>query len=290
LADFLLFETVRVGPEKDLKEKTLMFKIKFTIVCFIIFLLPGCAAVPFGIGLIPGAPAYLSSVIGSGQSVYETAVDERSTDQQMVDAILAGHAQAELYKHKEIKADQISTYCYFGTLYLVGEYESQEQLRKIYECVDRVENKKGVISRLYLREKGSTGDFLEEQALYAELSTQLMMDFKVVSTPVTVDIVQGDVILLGVVADKEERERIMAHAMNQEGVNRVISYLYHQELSGPDPQIMTAGLPPAPDPIDEIPPPPPISKPKTRKAPPRIKKSTAPEKPVMLVTNPDRGR
>ena len=73
-----------------------MNKLKFTIIVLVIFLLPGCAAVPFGIGLIPGAPAYFSSIIGNGQSAYEMAVDERTTEQQMLDAIIEGHAQAEL--------------------------------------------------------------------------------------------------------------------------------------------------------------------------------------------------
>ncbi|BCS90029.1 BON domain-containing protein [Pseudodesulfovibrio sediminis] len=267
-----------------------MFNLKIIILVLVLLLLPGCAAVPFGIGLIPGAPAYLSSIIGSGQTVYETAMDERSTEQQIVDSIIAGHAQAELYKKKDIEAGQIDTYCYFGTLYLVGEYESQEQLRTIYECVDKVENKRGVISHLYIRDKEADTDFFEEQAKYAELRTQLIADFSVTSTPIEVDIVQGDVILLGVIADKKERDRIMYHAKNTSGVNRVISYLYHQELSGPEPHIMSAGIMATnPNTLDSIPPPSPISKPKTKKRT-RVAKKAALDHSVLAISNPDRGR
>lgn len=244
--------------------------------------------VPFGIGLIPGAPAYVSSLIGSGQSVYETAVDERTTEQQMLDAIVAGHAQAELYKNKDIRADQITAYCYFGKLYLVGEYDSQEQLKTIYQCMDKVEGKRQIISRLYLRDENQDNTFFSDQAKYAELRTQLMADFEVASTPVEVRIVQGDIILLGVIHDKEERDRIVAHAMSMEGVNRVVSYLYHQENAGPEPQIMTARLAPAPEPAGEIPPPP---KKKPKKTRPKVEKKPKPEThPVLAVNNPDRGR
>jgi hyperosmotically inducible protein len=265
-----------------------MFRLKLLVVASIIFFLPGCAMVPFGIGLIPGAPAYVSSIIGGGQSMYETAVDERTTEQQMLDAIVAGHAQAELYKNKDIRADQINTYCYFGKLYLVGEYDSQAQLRTIYECVDKVEGKRQVISRLYLRDPNGENDFFSDQAMYAELRTQLMADFEVTSTPVEVQIVQGDIILLGVIHDKRERDRIMAHAMSMDGVNRVVSYLYHQENAGPEPQIMTAQLAPAPKPPKEIPPPP---KTKPKKTRPKVEKRPRPgANPVLAVTNPDRGR
>ncbi|BDQ35082.1 BON domain-containing protein [Pseudodesulfovibrio portus] len=263
-----------------------MFKLKLAIICCIIFLLPGCAMVPFGLGLIPGAPSYVSSLIGGGQTMYETAMDERSTEQQMLDAIIAGHAQAELYKNKEIRASQITTHCYFGRLYLVGEYDSQEQLRTIYECVDKVENKRGVVSRLYLKDEGEEHDFLTEQAQYAELRAQLMADFEVTSSPIEVEIVQNDIILLGVIADKEERDRIMAHALSMDNVNRVISYLYHQENGGPEPHIMTAQLPPRSMP--DVPEPP-IRKNK-RQSRPKVTVMPQPRGPVLVVTNPDRGR
>jgi hyperosmotically inducible protein len=248
-----------------------------------LFLLPGCAIIPVGIGLIPGAPAYLSSVIGNGQSAYETVVDERSSKQQMLDAIIAGHAQAELLKNKEIKSTQITAYCYFGKLYLVGEYDSQDQLKTIYQCVNKVEGKRAVISRLYLREKTDESHFLEEATMSAEIRTQLMADFEVTSSPVAVEVVQGDIILLGVISDKQERDRIQAHALDVDGVNRVVSYLYHQEVAGPEPHSMVAELTPS------------------AKTTPLKKKSTKPKRPVaqssepetkhlLVVVNPDRGR
>ncbi len=90
-------------PIRNSHHLNTMQLLKNTLVLTVLLSLTGCAAVPFGIGLIPGAPSYFSSIIGNGQSAYETAMDERSTEQQMRDAIIAGHAQAELYKHKEIR-------------------------------------------------------------------------------------------------------------------------------------------------------------------------------------------
>ncbi|MEF2229894.1 MAG: BON domain-containing protein [Pseudodesulfovibrio sp.] len=246
--------------------------------------LAGCAAVPFGIGLIPGAPAYVSSVIGNGQAAYETAMDERTTRQQMLDAIIAGHAQAELYKDKEIRASQITAHCYFGKLYLVGEYDSQEQLRKIFERMGEVKGKRAVISRLYLREEMPEKDFLDRQAMAAELRTRLLADFEVASSPVAVQIVQGDIILLGVISDKEERDRITAHALSTHGVNRVICHLYHREQCGPEPRMPTAALSAgsAPKPAGKA------AKRKNRK--PERMDMTAQEQSTLVLRNPDRGR
>lgn len=219
--------------------------LRATLIPLIFFLLPGCAAVPFGIGLIPGAPSYVSSIIGNGQTAYEAAVDERSTEQQMLDAIIAGHAQAELYKNKDIRPNQITAYSYFSRLYLVGEYDCQDQLRKVYECMDKVTDKKAIVSRLYLKEDHEESNFFAEQATVTELKAQLMADFEVTSSPIDIEIIQGDIILLGVISDKQERDKIMAHALSSVENGRVISYLYHQENAGPEPRVMMAGLLPS---------------------------------------------
>ena len=261
-------------------------KLKAAIVILACALLPGCAAAPFVVGMIPGAPTYLSSAIGNGQTALKCALDERSTEQQMVDAIIAGHAQAEFYKHKDIRANQITAHCYFNKLYLVGEYDSQEQLRTIYECVDKVENKREVISHLYLVRDLGENSFFERQALYAEVRAQLMADFAVVSSTIDVQVVQDDIILLGVVKGVEERQRVMNHALASEGVNRVISYLYHAEECGPEPRILTAAL------TQKAAPAKPVKK--AVAAPKRIapKPAIMVEEPTaaMLVGNPDRGR
>ncbi|QGY40508.1 BON domain-containing protein [Pseudodesulfovibrio cashew] len=239
--------------------------LKFALASLLFLLLPGCAAVPFGIGLIPGAPSYFSSVIGNGQTAYETAVDERDSRQQMLDAIIEGHAQAELYKDKDIRPAQITAYCYFGKLYLVGEYDSQKQLEKIYQCMDKVEDKRTVISRLYLKDDKDESSFLSEQAKITELETQLLADFEVTSSPVKVEVVHGDIILLGVISDKAERDKIMAHALASAGDGRVISYLYHSEIAGPSPRTMTAEILPAPAAVSPIP------KAKKKSTPKRVK-------------------
>lgn len=263
-------------------------KAVFTLV-FVLFL-PGCATVPFTIGLIPGAPAYVSSVLDNGPLAYETAVDERSTRQQMLDAVIAGHAQAELYKHDEVRTLQIATYCYFGKLYLVGEYDSQEQLRAIYESVANVEDKRAIISRLYLKEEQSDAEYLEEKALWAKLEAQLLADYEVTSSPIEVEIVQGNIIILGVISDKVERDRIMTHAQSLVGSGMVISYLYHQEISGPLPKVMTAELPPiTPVAISETPTPKPkkknTSKPK-KIIPKEVKKTPEREQSVVAKIPP----
>jgi len=260
-------------------------KLLFTTL--LVLILPGCTALPLGLGLIPGAPAYISSVLDNGPLAYETAVDERSTRQQMYDAVIAGHAQAELYKHKGISPLQITTYCYFGKLYLVGEYDSQEQLKSIYECADQVDGKRAIISRLYLKQKQSKTEYLEEKGTWAKLEAQLLADYEVTSSPLEVEVIQGNIILLGVISDKKERDRIMGHAKAITDKGIVVSYLYHQEISGPKGRPILAELPkPKPVKLSALPKPKKkISKKKTKRISPQEVDSNA-VKQSMAANNP----
>jgi hyperosmotically inducible protein len=70
-----------------------------------------------------------------------------------------------------------------------------------------------------------------------------------------------------------------------DGVNRVVSYLYHQENAGPEPHIMSAKLETAPAPK--------LPKKKRRTPVPTAKASPKPTEPdhtLLTVANPDRGR
>lgn len=275
-----------------------MTLLKATLIPLIFLALSGCSAISFTMGLIPGAPGAVTSAVSNGNTIYGSAMDERDLRQQIVDSVISGHAQAEFYRHKKIRPLQVMAYSYFGKLYLVGEYDDQEQLALIYECVNKVENKRAVISRLYQKrtkdeelteEEMEDPSYVSEQATALQIKTQLLADFEVTSSPISVEVVQGDVILLGVISDKEERDKILAHALKTAGVNRVVSYLYHNEVAGPEARIMTADmlLPNVEETKPEVVPA--IRKPRKKKKVerPKVAEKTA---PVVAVVNPDRGR
>lgn len=207
---------------------TLMINLFITL-----FLLSGCSTLPVLIGFIPGAPTYFSSMLDSGTCAYETAQDVRSTKQQMRDSLVEGHVRAEFIKDKEIDALEVSPYCYYGKLYLVGEYDGEEELQAIMHAVDKVPNKRRVIRRLYLKCDPESELAADNYLISTKIKTQLATDLDITSTPLRVEVIQRDVVLLGVVSDAREREKIIAQAGEIEGVRNVISFLKHPEALAP---------------------------------------------------------
>lgn len=181
------------------------------------------------IGFIPGAPSYFSSMFDGTTCAYETALDERDTQQQMRDCLVEGHIKAEFIKNKKIDPLDITPYCYYGKVYLVGEYDGAEELAEIMKSVRDVPNKKRVIRRLYLSTASESGASARNYLISSKIKTRLTTDLDVSSTPIRVEVIQREVILLGVITDASERKKIIEHAQAVEGVRKVISFLKHSE-------------------------------------------------------------
>ncbi len=191
----------------------------------------GCSAVPVMIGFIPGAPSYFSSMFDGAACTYETAVDERSTNQQMKDCLLEGHIKAEFIKNRKIDPVGITPYCYYGKVYLVGEYDNEAELREVMKIMKTIPDKKRVIRRLYLSEASEDGSTARNYLISSKIKANLMADLDVSSTPLRVEVIQRDVILLGVINDGQERRKIIAHVQKVDGVRKVISFLKHPEAA-----------------------------------------------------------
>lgn len=196
--------------------------------------LGGCSALPVMIGFIPGAPSYLSNMFDGTTCAYETAVDERTTDQQMKDCLLEGHIKAEFLKNKKIDPLGVTPHCYFGKVYLVGEYDGEDELTEIMKVMETIPDKKRVIRRMYLSTASEKGSTARNYLLSARIETSLLADMDVTSTPVRVEVIQRDVILLGVITRAKERRRIIKHAKSVDGVRNVISFLNHPEAFAPE--------------------------------------------------------
>ena len=206
-----------------------MKRLAILIICAVLPQLIGCSALPTMVGLIPGAPLYLSSLMDGSQSAYETAIDTRDSKQQVRDSLIAGHVKAEFLKAEGVNPMEVTAYCYYGKIYVVGEYDGAEHLEKILACVDKVGGHKKIIKRLYLKSTVPSDKFLENQTISANIKSRLLTDLSVHSSLVDVEVIQREVILLGVINDENERLRIEAHAASVDGVRKVVSFLEHPE-------------------------------------------------------------
>ena len=119
----------------------------------------------------------------------------------------------------------ISTYCYKGHVYLVGEYETIKQKNQAVKLAREVEGVKSVKGHFLPEKKQGTCGTKDNLELVARVKVELIKDKDIWSTNIEVKGVQCNIVLLGLVGSKQEIDEAIVHAKSVEGVRSVKSYL-----------------------------------------------------------------
>ena len=164
------------------------------------------------------------SIVGCG-TIYGVAVEERNPSTVAADKKISLAIQKEFVEDKDVKALDISPFCYYGNVYLVGEYDTIKQKEKGIAIAKGVEGVKSVEAYIVPKKKNDTCGTTDNVAIRAKLDAKLVADKEIWSTNIDVQVVQCKIILLGIVKTKKEITKAIAHAKSVEGVRGVVSYL-----------------------------------------------------------------
>jgi hyperosmotically inducible periplasmic protein len=88
-----------------------------------------------------------------------------------------------------------------------------------------VEGVRSVHTYILLKKKSDTCGTSDNLAIRGKVDAKLVADKDIMSTNIDVKVVQGNVVLLGIVKTSREITKATAHAKSVEGVRGVTSYL-----------------------------------------------------------------
>ncbi len=166
-----------------------------------------------------------SAGIGGCGTIYGVAMDERTVGQQTSDKRIEAAVFQAFVDDKTVKARDISTFCFTGDVYLVGEIESAEQKARAEQIARKVEGVKALTSYLLPKKEDPTCGTADNLGLVAKVKAALIGDKEIWSTNVEVKAVQCRVVLLGLVGSAAEARKAEADAKAVSGVRAVQSYL-----------------------------------------------------------------
>jgi hyperosmotically inducible protein len=119
----------------------------------------------------------------------------------------------------------ISTYCYNGNVYLVGEYDKLEQKNQATRLAAQVPGVKSVTDHFLPKKKDEACGITDNLATEAKVRAGLIEDRDLSSTQIETKMIQCQVILLGLVRSKADIERAVSLAKGVNGVRSVKSLL-----------------------------------------------------------------
>ncbi|MGO9138092.1 MAG: BON domain-containing protein [Syntrophales bacterium] len=158
-------------------------------------------------------------------TIYGVAVDERKATTIASDKKITATIQEKFLEDSAVKVIDISSYCYDGKVFLVGEYDTIQQKEKAERIAKNVEGVKSVRTYLLPKKKGDTCGTSDNVVITGKVDAELTADKDIRSTNIDVKVVQCNVALLGIVGSAEEIAKATAHAKSVEGVRKVTSFL-----------------------------------------------------------------
>ena len=159
------------------------------------------------------------------RSTYGVAVDERKAGAMASDEKIKLTIQEKLLGDNAIKLLDISTFCYNGHVYLVGEYGTGKERERALEIANNAPGVKSVTPYLLRKKKEDACGMTDNLEINAKIKAELIGDKDIWSTNIDVKAVQCNVVLLGIVGSEKEVAKAVAHAKSVTGVRGVTSYL-----------------------------------------------------------------
>ncbi|MDP3426509.1 MAG: BON domain-containing protein [Humidesulfovibrio sp.] len=166
----------------------------------------------------------MSSLSGCG-TIYRASVDERDVGTFVDDSRIESSVRARIINDPMVKLRDVSVNSYLGTVYLVGEFDADQQKMRAVRLAREVNGVRRVTIIPFQKRVdptcGTTGDL----ALYAKIKKNLVEDQDIWSTQVDVKVVQCNVVVLGLVKSQHDADRIVAHANAVQGVYTVQNFI-----------------------------------------------------------------
>ncbi|HUH67392.1 MAG TPA: BON domain-containing protein [Syntrophales bacterium] len=169
--------------------------------------------------------SFLLLNIAGCSTIYGVAVEERKASTIAADTKITTTIQARFVEDNDVKALDISPYCYNGNVYLVGEYDKEPQKERAISIAKGVEGVRSVHTYILQKKKGDKCGTANNVEIRGKVDAKLVADKDIWSTNIDVKVVQCNVVLLGIVKSGKEISRAIAHARSVEGVRSVKSYL-----------------------------------------------------------------
>lgn len=178
------------------------------------------------IGIILALVALLGlSGFLNGCTVYDVAVEERNVGTWANDSKIGFLVEQEFLSDDLVKYLDFDAASYEGRVYITGEYESRAQVDRAVKLAKSVEGVRSVTTFVLPKRDDDLCGTTDNLDIHARVKEKLVNDSQIWSTNINIEVVQCNVILLGVMGSQNEIDRAIAHAHAVKGVRKVKSFL-----------------------------------------------------------------
>lgn len=160
-----------------------------------------------------------------GCTVYDVAVEERNPGDWSNDKKISFLIEKQFLEDDDVKYLDFDAYTYEGKVYIIGEYESRTQVDKAVKIAKSVEGVRTVTTYVLPKREHDYCGTTDNIDIYARIKEKLIGDKNIWSTNIDIEVLQCNVVMLGLVGSSDEITRAVTHAKSVSGVRNVKSFL-----------------------------------------------------------------
>jgi osmotically-inducible protein OsmY len=152
------------------------------------------------------------------------ATSEANVRTQVEDQRLKASMRQALLAHDPGEVLHVTPYVYMGHAYLVGFVDSPAQQQTVVAAVQGVEGVRSLDEYLPVR-PASGSSAVDDATTKAAVKAALALDPSQVVTRIDLEVLDGHVVLLGIVDSQQTIDSAVAHAKDASGVTGVSNFL-----------------------------------------------------------------
>ncbi len=162
----------------------------------------------------------LFSLSGCAAPIIGAATDKRSIGEHFNDTQIEAAVKKAVVSAKTSKILDINVYSFYGDVYLIGEAD-QDMTTKAVEAARGVDGVRSITTYFFPPGTMTSQDLLTE----AKINEELLFASGVPSAQVQVDVWGGQAVLLGILSNQEQINRVQSLVKEVPDVKAVKSYL-----------------------------------------------------------------
>jgi osmotically-inducible protein OsmY len=177
-------------------------------------------------GLLCGhAAACVSLAVGGAAAGGVAAVEERSLGTQIDDRGIYLKVNDKLLAKEGALFRKVNVEVNEGRVLLTGNVPKPEDRVTAADLSWEVAGVKEVLNELVVTDRSELRDYPKDTWITTQLKTRLLGDAKVLQVNYSIETINGVIYLLGIAQSQDELDRVVNHARNISGVQKVVSYV-----------------------------------------------------------------
>ena len=163
--------------------------------------------------------------VGAGAGVGVAAVSERGIKTRAIDLKIEAFILKEFLVTDIKSLAIIDVEVYEGRVLLTGTTTDTKLADQAVALSWKASGVTEVINEVQLNKAGTAANYAKDTWITTKLTVKLTLDENVLSINYAIETVNGVVYLIGIAQDRQEIDRVIAHAGNIEFVRRVVNHV-----------------------------------------------------------------